>query len=362
MKYCPNCCTKIVSSGKFCSECGAKLSERGEFCLECGVKLVVSGNFCIDCGAKMPPKDVTTPEIAVTKKVLPSERFQPQVQHITTPKIIERIEQKEVGFPPKILESKVNEIKNNIKLMLKALDQNDPNLAKEYHKRALEIDNESTQREISKHQIKIAEYFKNFTKAELDFFKAMLEEWKKPKYPYLPDSDWKLKMQISYTKTNSAVIDWITFDSKNAEAYYTAGLIEKIYSEMRTDYYSHDRKNWFAIDKRARAFFNKALEINPNFEQAKKFNEEKKKSRCFIATAAYGTPFTHEIDILRNFRDSTLERRKIGELFVKTYYKISPPIAAFIDKSEKSKLFVRKFLNLVVNFLKRENFTFEDLI
>lgn len=289
-----------------------------KYCPNCGTKLAVVGNFCSECGAKMPVKEVMAQ----------------QPQHIATPKI-----------------AVTEKIKNNIELMLKALEQNDPDLAKEYYKKAVDIDKETAEIEVSKYQKEIAKHFENFAKAELDFFKAMLEEWKRPKYPYLPNAEWKSKMQIAYRKARNAVNDWILFDKENAESYYTAGIIEKIYSEMRTDYYSHDRKKWFAIDKRASGYFDKALEIDPNFEKAKRQKEEKK-SYCFIATAAYKTPFAYEIDILRNFRDEKLKKRKVGGILIRIYYKISPPIADLIEKSEKRRLFVRKFLNPVVKFLK----------
>lgn len=53
---------------------------------------------------------------------------------------------------------------------------------------------------------------------------------------------------------------------------------------------------------------------------------------CFIATAAYGTETHPKIDLLRSFRDDYMKGRKSGELFIKTYYKFSPPVAEFISR------------------------------
>ncbi|RUM34790.1 MAG: hypothetical protein DSY50_05870, partial [Desulfobulbus sp.] len=50
-------------------------------------------------------------------------------------------------------------------------------------------------------------------------------------------------------------------------------------------------------------------------------------SGCFIATAAYGTSFAEEIDVLRNWRDDFLEASYPGRLFIRTYYSLSPPVA-----------------------------------
>ena len=73
---------------------------------------------------------------------------------------------------------------------------------------------------------------------------------------------------------------------------------------------------------------------------------------CFIATAAYGTPFAEEINILRNWRDDTLTKNILGKMFIRTYYSISPPIAKIISKSEILKFIVRCSINPLIKRLK----------
>jgi very-short-patch-repair endonuclease len=75
------------------------------------------------------------------------------------------------------------------------------------------------------------------------------------------------------------------------------------------------------------------------------------KRACFIATAAYGTPTAKEIDILRRFRDFTLERNCLGRGLVMLYYTVSPSFARIIAKSEKMKTFIRLSLNPIIHFL-----------
>jgi hypothetical protein len=62
---------------------------------------------------------------------------------------------------------------------------------------------------------------------------------------------------------------------------------------------------------------------------------------CFIATAAYGSPLDSHLDTLRGFRDQYLETNPLGSAFVSLYYKVSPPMAAFIEKHPTLKPIVR---------------------
>jgi hypothetical protein len=65
---------------------------------------------------------------------------------------------------------------------------------------------------------------------------------------------------------------------------------------------------------------------------------------CSIATAAYGTPTAEQIDVLREFRDVVLLKSTVGSQFVALYYRLSPPFADFIARSDLSRTLVRELL------------------
>jgi len=70
---------------------------------------------------------------------------------------------------------------------------------------------------------------------------------------------------------------------------------------------------------------------------------------CFIATATFGTPMAHEVNVLKKFRDSFLLRNRTGEMLVRLYYRLSPPIARAIKGSEMLRRIVRILLVPIVN-------------
>ncbi|MBA7627051.1 hypothetical protein ES703_34512 [subsurface metagenome] len=71
------------------------------------------------------------------------------------------------------------------------------------------------------------------------------------------------------------------------------------------------------------------------------------KPLCFIATAAYGSPFASELNVLRQFRDQCLPDR-----LVHVYYKTGPYLAQFIKSRKAIKRYVRTALNLFVKMIK----------
>jgi len=81
--------------------------------------------------------------------------------------------------------------------------------------------------------------------------------------------------------------------------------------------------------------------------------EAKKKSGCFIATAAYGTDVHKDIAALYAFRDCFLLQSRFGRLFVRLYYRFSPSIARIIAQSQILRWTVRIALIMPIAALYR---------
>lgn len=71
-------------------------------------------------------------------------------------------------------------------------------------------------------------------------------------------------------------------------------------------------------------------------------------SRCFIATAAWGTPLASEVIHLRRLRDQILLPAPFGRQLVETYYRLSPPVAAYISRHDWLRPLVRGLLRPLI--------------
>jgi len=63
--------------------------------------------------------------------------------------------------------------------------------------------------------------------------------------------------------------------------------------------------------------------------------------KCFIATAAFGSLLHEKVKWLRYFRDKYLLKYTVGKLFVRNYYRYSPPVARKLRQSEFLRALMR---------------------
>ena len=93
-----------------------------------------------------------------------------------------------------------------------------------------------------------------------------------------------------------------------------------------------------------------SIKANFNMIVIEEVWEEVKKTPCFIATAAYGSPLHPSVRILRDFRDKYLMSSRPGRMLVRSYYKYSPFFANFLTKHKVLKADVRISLFPLVAF------------
>jgi predicted protein tyrosine phosphatase len=74
-------------------------------------------------------------------------------------------------------------------------------------------------------------------------------------------------------------------------------------------------------------------------------------SGCYIATMVYGSYEAEEVLILRNFRDTVLEKTILGRLFIRSYYYLSPKLVLLLEDKTKINLILRKILDKLVSLV-----------
>lgn len=94
--------------------------------------------------------------------------------------------------------------------------------------------------------------------------------------------------------------------------------------------------------------------IHPHLRAAREAREAKANKGCFIATAAYGTPYAEEVVYLRVWRDHYLSNGLAGRALVETYYLISPSIAKVVERSELFRRVIRAALKPLIRHVKRK--------
>ena len=76
------------------------------------------------------------------------------------------------------------------------------------------------------------------------------------------------------------------------------------------------------------------------------------KGYCFIATAAYGSYLAPEVQLLERFKNDYLLKSRAGRTVVAVYYRVSPPIAAYIGPRPYLRGITRCMLAPVVYSIK----------
>ena len=96
--------------------------------------------------------------------------------------------------------------------------------------------------------------------------------------------------------------------------------------------------------------------VSTRAETCPKCGEEKpSRMPCFVATAVYGSDVAPEVVLLRQYRDDILLHNSVGKIFVRFYYKLSPPIALWMQDKSLLKRTVKQPLDAFVNVVVKKS-------
>lgn len=80
-------------------------------------------------------------------------------------------------------------------------------------------------------------------------------------------------------------------------------------------------------------------------------DEKEGESGCYIATAIYKSYDCPEVWTLRRYRDYFLYKKRLGRIFIKIYYAISPIFVKLFGKTKLFNKFFKYYLDKKVNRL-----------
>lgn len=109
------------------------------------------------------------------------------------------------------------------------------------------------------------------------------------------------------------------------------------------------RPNFQVINNLSKDLLEMWSKINSAPSSFDRMQTSSNNSGCYIATMAYGDYDHPQVMILRDFRDEKLVHTKLGRLFVKLYYSISPYLVRKLNNYDKVNKIIRSGLDFVIN-------------
>ena len=155
----------------------------------------------------------------------------------------------------------------------------------------------------------------------------------------------------------------------NCFSWYWGVTVRDIWEAARKNELSDERENAYNSDRLADLAMKQIRAAHPAItssntpgrkEQKKdakaassRQKKPAKKEGCYIATAVYGSYDAPEVITLRRFRDETLRNTAFGRWFIRTYYRLSPPVAEKLKDAKHINALVRSVLDKWVEKLNR---------
>lgn len=81
------------------------------------------------------------------------------------------------------------------------------------------------------------------------------------------------------------------------------------------------------------------------------------KKGCYVATAVYGSYDCPQVWVLRRFRDEHLERTRLGRLFIRCYYSVSPTFVRVFGNTTLFNRCVKKLLDKFTDMLRKKGYS-----
>jgi hypothetical protein len=128
-------------------------------------------------------------------------------------------------------------------------------------------------------------------------------------------------------------------------AWEVTSMIDKM--DLRTDFRKHHAANSNSLYE-----LKSQLDKVNMGQNSGSNNNSGGSSGCYIATMAYGDYEHPQVIVLREFRDSVLDKSMVGKWFIKTYYHYSPKLVEVLKNKKTVNSLIRQTLNQLIKIIK----------
>ncbi len=161
----------------------------------------------------------------------------------------------------------------------------------------------------------------------------------------------KIRDLNSYYRTSYYLYLWVNEDTiRFHQSYYDDNINIIYYPSYGIMYASKSSRYLYTKDEKVGTDQNYYL--GKIIERIDITRSVSKSGGCYIATSIYGCSDCPEVWVLRRYRDTILQQRFLGRLFVRSYYGISPTLVKCFGETKFFKSFWRAILDKKVKALK----------
>ncbi|MCB9047797.1 MAG: hypothetical protein H6556_00095 [Lewinellaceae bacterium] len=159
-------------------------------------------------------------------------------------------------------------------------------------------------------------------------------------------------MLVKAVNDAQAIFAQVGPSNPEAGIYHLQSIIDKAYyvtSSMESMHMEPNLRAQFIKNKAAIEGIRSQISMLAKRVQVSRSKNE----GCYIATMAYGDYDHPQVKVLREFRDSVLQKSATGRWMIKMYYHYSPNLVDYMKDKKAVNRMIRNVLDRIINLIKQ---------
>ncbi|MCB9304853.1 MAG: hypothetical protein H6566_29845 [Lewinellaceae bacterium] len=159
-------------------------------------------------------------------------------------------------------------------------------------------------------------------------------------------------MLVKAVNDAQAIFAQVGPSNPEAGIYHLQSIIDKAYyvtSSMESMHMEPNLRAQFIKNKAAIEGIRSQISMLAKRVQVSRSKNE----GCYIATILYGDYDHPQVKVLREFRDSVLQKSATGRWMIKMYYHYSPNLVDYMKDKKAVNRMIRNVLDRIINLIKQ---------